>query len=77
MVEVTKELLNQGRGWRGGWNRQQFQLLGLAWPPPAGWRDLVMGRQIADQAAERFVELRDARHFAGRGHSNLILGMLH
>jgi hypothetical protein len=58
-VPVTAELIAAGRSQRGGWSKAQLALLGVPWPPPAGWKGEVIGRAISKAAADRFVELRD------------------
>lgn len=34
-IEVT---LREGVSERGGWNRAQLAVLGIAWPPAKGWK---------------------------------------
>lgn len=60
-MHITAELIYNGISERGGWNRQQFDLLQIEWPPPKGWRIDILGRHISSEDAQRFVEL------AGKG----------
>ena len=57
-VRVTSELLAAGRSARGGWSAMQLALVGVPWPPPAGWQATAIGRLIPRDSAERFVALR-------------------
>jgi hypothetical protein len=75
-IEVNAGLLMAGRSHRGGWTREQFELLGVAWPPASGWREEVIGTRIPLEAAQRFVSTRETRYRPRKGR-NQFLGMLH
>ena len=57
----------QGRSERGGWTKDQLALLGVTWPPEAGWIYRVMGDQITEEAARAFLQRPTSRLPAGRG----------
>jgi hypothetical protein len=57
LVTVTAELIEAGRSERGGWSKAQLALLGVPWPPPAGWKEVVVGRAIPRPDAKRFLQL--------------------
>jgi hypothetical protein len=63
-MRVTRALIDDGRSRNGGWSREQAALLGVPWPLRPGWKYRVVGTEIPDEAAARFLELRDA-HLAG------------
>ncbi len=46
-VTVNKELLAISATASGGYTRTQLEALGVAWPPPKGWKRRVVGRRIA------------------------------
>lgn len=55
---VTDELLGHGKSDRGGLNRKQFEILGVAWPPPRDWKKSIVGiLEITEKKAEQFVKL--------------------
>lgn len=54
-MEISKEFLSAGASAVGGYTRKQVQLLGLTWPPPKGWKNLVIGTEISDESAEEFL----------------------
>lgn len=56
-VRITDELIDAGSSRQEGWTKEQLALLGVAWPPPKGWRRDILGRPIDAEAAARFVEL--------------------
>lgn len=58
-VEITRELLEKGRGADGSWTPAQLQLLGVESPPPRGWRHDLRGKRISREDADAFIELRD------------------
>lgn len=59
MTLITEALLHAGCSVAGGWKKAQLALIGVPWPPPAGWKARVIGLEISDEAAARFVALRD------------------
>jgi hypothetical protein len=61
LVTVTAELIEAGQSERGGWSKAQLALIGVAWPPPAGWKEIAVGRRIPRADTERFVALRAGR----------------
>jgi hypothetical protein len=58
-VRITPELLEAGKSSRGGWSKAQLAILGVAWPPAAGWKARVIGVSISRADADRFIQLRD------------------
>jgi hypothetical protein len=64
-VRVTADLIQAGRSERGGWSKVQLAILGVSWPPPAGWKSEVIGRVIPRTEADRFVRLRDGGSQSG------------
>lgn len=51
---LTHEILENSRSPRGGWNRKQLELLGVAWPPVKGWKRKLIGTDMDDA---KFAEL--------------------
>jgi hypothetical protein len=51
---ITVAWLLEHRSSRGGWTRDQFNAIGVAWPPAHGWKRRAIGRQISDEAKARF-----------------------
>lgn len=58
-IEVTRDLLNRGRGADGDYSPAQLRILGLSHPLDRGWRSTVIGMRISKEAADEFIELRD------------------
>lgn len=56
-MKITRQLLEAGRSQRGGWNRPQLEALGIEWPPTNGWRVRLIGTEITEQQARRFIDL--------------------
>lgn len=57
-MRITPTLIESGKSLRGGWNRQQVELLGESWPLMDGWQERACKRSITPENAERFLELR-------------------
>ena len=57
-MKITRNLLNSGASGAGGWTKEQLALLGVVWPPVSGWPGRIIGTEISDADAERFVALR-------------------
>lgn len=60
-VPVTAQLIEAGKSVKGGWSQAQLAILGIAWPPPKGWIQQVIGRTIPKWDADRFVALRGCK----------------
>jgi predicted GIY-YIG superfamily endonuclease len=54
---ISEQFLNDGASAANGYTRRQVELLGLAYPPPKGWRRSVIGQHIADDVADEFLQL--------------------
>jgi len=66
-VLVTREFIMQGRSERGGWTKDQLALLGVTWPPEAGWIQRVVGKEIYAEAAAAFVDRDSCPRGTGTG----------
>lgn len=55
MTVITEEFLALGRSTAGGWTKAQLALLGVPWPPVAGWKATILGKSINDEAVAAFV----------------------
>jgi hypothetical protein len=54
---VTKDFILDNKTAAGGWTFSQLAILGAGWPPKKGWMDRVVGAELPDDAAQKFVEL--------------------
>lgn len=57
-MKITREFIVLGRSGSGGWNRRQVALLGLKWPLEQGWINRVVGCEISDDDAAKFIALK-------------------
>jgi CRISPR/Cas system-associated protein Csx1 len=57
VIKVTEEFIHQGKSGVGGWCAAQLRLIGVKWPPSAGWIERTAGRNIelTDEAARLFL----------------------
>ena len=69
MAIITRELIREGQSLAGGWNRKQVELLGLSWPPKHGWQHKLLGTEISEASAARFVALRGQTVRASKRHA--------
>jgi hypothetical protein len=60
-MKVTPKFITDGQSLRGGWTKRQLEILGLVWPPKPGWRQRVVGLEIADELAKEFLSLKTRR----------------
>ena len=67
-VRLTRELIEQHKTARGGWTRAQLQAIGVGWPPPRGWVQAAIDREISPEDFRVFT-----RH---GGHSPGLFGDL-
>lgn len=57
-VTLTADHVEAGRSGNGGWSREQFRLVGVDWPPAAGWKGRVIGRRFPGSDVAAFIRLR-------------------
>ena len=57
-MKITLSLIEAGKSLRGGWTREQVELLGESWPLKPNWQAKAVGRTIKPDDAERFLDLR-------------------
>lgn len=57
-MKVTKEFIESGMSERGGWNKAQFECLGIPWPPQGGWKRKIIGAEITQEKADLFLALK-------------------
>jgi hypothetical protein len=60
---LTQDILERGRSQRGGWNRLQFKLIGISWPPVKGWVGVVIGQEYPDEVIKDFLRAKDKPHY--------------
>lgn len=70
MIKITQEFIDSGKSHAGGWSREQLRILGVSWPPEAGWRERIEGTEILTLEAEKFIEIRN-NHLKGRNKRKL------
>lgn len=61
MATITEQMLKAGKTQAGGWSRAQLQLLGVPWPPPKGWKKAALGKEVPDETANQFTQLRGVK----------------
>lgn len=53
-MTVTNDWLLKWQTPKGGYNKRQLTLLGIAWPPTRGWKHDVLGMEIDEDMARAF-----------------------
>lgn len=48
-MTITREWLLSIRTHKGGWTKAQLAALGISWPPPKGWQQTLIGREISNE----------------------------
>ncbi len=43
---------------KGGWTKNQLEILGLTWPPKKGWQDKVIGKELSEALCINFISKR-------------------
>lgn len=61
VVVVTPELVQEAMTGVGGWTREQLAILGVAWPPPSGWKAECFGRFITPSQRTQLLTIGEAR----------------
>lgn len=74
-MKITEEFLEKIASGRGGWNRPQLALLGVAWPPAQEWKQRLIGMDISAETARRLEELSETTRLQRRaieaGNANM------
>lgn len=56
---LTSAILDAGRSSNGGWNKKQFEVLGLSWPPCTGWKHASVNNLYSKEEIELFLAYKD------------------
>lgn len=51
---VTRDFIENNRTEKGGFTKRQLEILGVRWPPPAGWNRKAVGMELSPEQAEEF-----------------------
>jgi hypothetical protein len=58
-VNITRDLIKSlGHQINGAWNAEQLALVGIAWPAPKGWKELIVGREVTQETIQRIAASR-------------------
>lgn len=58
-MKITKEFLKRGMSRKGGLNKYQFAVLGLKHPLRKGWQKRLIGKELSEDKASKFIELKN------------------
>lgn len=56
---ITNTLIEAGKSDSGAWSRKQLGLIGVPWPPLRGWRSRIVGEEITQEDADKFIAIRN------------------
>lgn len=73
---VTKDFILAYKTDRGAWTRAQLSLLGVDWPPRAGWMQRVVGMELNDSDAEAFMIARNSSSKDPMSHIKFLIRKL-
>lgn len=65
-IEITEDFLVSGMTSGCGINKDQFNLLGLKYPAPKGWKQSLIGKRIPKETADKFIALKGIHKKADR-----------
>jgi hypothetical protein len=57
-IKLTKEMIEAGSTNNTGYNKRQFECLGLSYPPPHNWKNRMIGQFIDDKEYKIFLLLQ-------------------
>lgn len=69
MVVLTKEMIERLMTPAGGYNRAALGLLGVSWPPMAGWKAALIGTQISERDYNAALRAKDQNAHFFRGNT--------
>ena len=56
---LTRDFLKSNCTSKGGYTKYQLELIGVSWPPAKGWPKQVIGKEISEETAQKFVAAKD------------------
>lgn len=59
MITLTEQLIKNAQTYNKGWTRKQLEVIGVSWPPRAGWIKTVCGIQISEKQYNDFCKYSD------------------
>jgi ribonuclease HI len=51
---ITNEWLIKNRTLAGGYNKKQFNILGIEYPPQKGWKEKIIGKELCEKKVKEF-----------------------
>jgi len=54
---ITNEWLVKHKTPNGGYNKKQFEILGISYPPQKGWKDKLIGTQLSADKVMKFEQI--------------------
>lgn len=50
---ITDEWLNKNKTPSGGYNKKQFDILGIQYPPQKGWKEKIIGKYLSEEEVKK------------------------
>ena len=60
-MKIDKDFILNNRSSKGGWRFSQIVMLGETWPPRKGWIERSVGKEISEEAAQKFIQYGQER----------------
>ena len=54
---ITNEWLTKNKTPNGGYNKKQFEILGISYPPQKGWKEQLIGRNLSEEKVREFEKI--------------------
>lgn len=51
---ITEEWIVKNKTPAGGYNKKQFEIIGIQYPPKKGWKDEIIGSELSDKKVKDF-----------------------
>jgi len=51
---ITNDWIEKNKTPAGGYNKKQFEILGIQYPPKKGWKDEIIGLDLSDKKIKEF-----------------------
>lgn len=61
MITITRAFIHNNKTYAGAWTKAQLKVIGIDWPPRAGWMRTIIGNELTDEEVLRFREARFIR----------------
>ncbi len=74
-VELTRDVIEQGRTPNGGFTKSQLSAIGIDWPPQKDWIESTIGKMVTQQQLDKFYQIKYVEQSSKRTRMSSVSSM--